>query len=89
MKRGNKIRRIVILGAAGLALATGLTGCSRPIEEAQANIEDKVVTVLKADEETPIGCQPLDGLFCSIQSVKSISDINLKYTPSLLRKLRT
>lgn len=52
MKRGNKIRRIVILGAAGLALATGLTGCSRPIEEAQANIEDKVVTVLKADEET-------------------------------------
>lgn len=52
MKKNNKINRIVVLGVAGLALVTGLTGCSKPMKEAQANIDDKVVTVMNADEET-------------------------------------
>lgn len=47
-----KVRRIVVLGVAGLMMVGGLTACSNPIKEAQANIDDKVVTVLNADEET-------------------------------------
>lgn len=51
MKKGKNIKRIVVLGAAGLALVTGLTGCSKAMKEAQANIDDKVVTVMNADDE--------------------------------------
>lgn len=49
-KRIKKIAKICVLGAVGIALTAGLTGCSNELKSAQNNIDNSVVDVLNGDE---------------------------------------